>query len=275
MGKSVMLALVLFSMLALGKTTDQKSTDSQRLISIESKIEEIQKSNLIHINAQENAEKFQEKIISERESHQQFVENMFSTFITYVLGILGVTGILYTLLTWFFGNSAKEHFSEKFDSHVADAKRQALERLDQFKTEMNDYASILKKEREYLDQRITVVKDKTNNLTQEIDLLRNAGYSIKIISLNDMDLFIADLNDTDVLIISVDEKTDLLKVFEQINLKINIAAKKIPIAIYVKGRNDTLNKLLEQYPLALSANMPLTLINSIYTISKVKSLLRG
>lgn len=271
----IALLFFFFPIFIFANTPSSPSSATQRLAAIETKIDELQKANSIQEKAQDSSEKFQERILGERAAHQQFVENMFSTFISYILGIISVTGIIYALITWYFGSNAKEHFSEKFDAHVADAKKQALERLNHFKIEMNSYSENLKREREYLEQKITVVKDKTNNMAQETELLRKAGYSLKVISLQDTDLFIADLNDTDVLVISVDEKTDLIKVFEQINLKVNISAKKIPIAIYVKGRNDSLNKLLEQYPLALSANMPLTLINSIYTISKVKSLLRG
>lgn len=275
LGIYLVVGLVIVSSVSWAATSPipPKENPATRMSSMEQEIKDLKTENTIQEKTLQSVDRFQQQIISERQNHQQFVEGMFSTFINYILGILTVAGILFVILSYFFGNNFKEHFRERFEECVADAKKKALEQLDHFKSEVDRYSDIVKKEREYLNQRITVLHDKGHNLSQEIELLRKAGYSVKNIQLGEIDLYIANLNDTDVLVISADERADLVRIFELVNTKVNLAAKKIPIAIYVKGRNDSLNKLLDQYPLALSANMPLTLINSIYTISKIKSLL--
>jgi hypothetical protein len=275
LGIHLVVGLIIVSSVGWAATSPipPKENPATRMSSMEQEIKDLKTENTIQEKTLQSVDRFQQQIISERQNHQQFVEGMFSTFINYILGILTVAGILFVILSYFFGNNFKEHFRERFEECVAEAKKKALEQLDHFKSEVDRYSDIVKKEREYLNQRITVLHDKGHNLSQEIELLRKAGYSVKNIQLGEIDLYIANLNDTDVLVISADERADLVRIFELVNAKVNLSAKKIPIAIYVKGRNDSLNKLLDQYPLALSANMPLTLINSIYTISKIKSLL--
>lgn len=259
--------------------SDTIAAKVSRLDGIEKQLLELQTQSAVQEKSLKSVESFQEKVLIERQGHQQFVENMFSTFVNYVLGFLTVCGIAFGLITYLFGNNCKEHFNEKFEESVGNAKREALQKIDQFSSQIEKYSSIIELERKYLSQRISVIEiDKTKNLIgQEIDLLRKAGFSVKLVAPGNhpLDFFMNDVTDTDVLVIVATAQDDLLRVFENINSKINLSSKKIPLVIYVKERNETLNKLLDQYPLALSANMPMTLVNSIYTVSKIKSLLRG
>lgn len=274
--KNYLLVLVLLFNVRLLAAKSQGT----QINTLNQKIEEIQTEKKNQQIVNEAVEKIQNKIISERESHQQFVEGMFSTFINYVIGIMTVSGLLFVVLTFFFGNNAKEHFKEQAADSILAAKKDILKDLDDLKSEIAATSATLEIERKYLKQNIAFVEesDAQNAIDSELELLRKMGFSVKNIKSSPSDVLIQFsnvLSDADVLIVSATTHTDLVKLFETLNAKLNLTAKRIPLVIYVKGRNESLNRLLEQYPFAMSANMPMTLINSVYTVSKIKSLLKS
>lgn len=259
-------------------SVDVHGSQIDRLDSIEKQIPKVQAMDSAQGDSLMLLNSFQDKILSERQSHQQFVENILSSFINYVLVFLSVCGLVFGLVTYFFGNNCREHFSDRFEKNVAEAKNEAMQKLDQFKSEIDYYSFAIEQERKYLSQRISVVQvDPKNIIANEVELLRKAGFRVRYFCDNNSlaGFFASSSNDTDVLVLAVSPEDDLVSLFENFNSKINLASNQIPLVIYVKNANSFLPKLSGQYPLTLSANMPMTLVNSIYTVSKIKSLLRG
>lgn len=220
-------------------------------------------------------DKFQDKIVKERSSHQTFVENTFSNFISYIEIVIGASGIIFIVLTLYFGNNAKKHIEAKMNEKLSEAETDVQKEVTKFKGKLEGLNAELDTERSYLSQNITYIQtqNSSDNLKAETELLRNAGFSIKKVSKAHPRYYgLDDLKDTDVLLISASQDDDLVEVFEAVNNHINLSAKRIPIVVYCKGRVEKFNDLLDQHQWVIAANMPLTLVNSIFTASKIKSL---
>jgi|GEM_PF-4348588 len=250
-------------------------TIDKNLIEIKKHLNDLKRDSSVGQKYQAVFEKFQDKISHERSSHQTFVESTFSNFINYIQLIIGISGLLFIILTAYFGNNARKYIENKMNDKLAEAETDLQKEVSKFKAKLNNISGTLDAERSYLKQNITYIqtKDSAENLKIEIELLRNAGFSIKNVTKTDPSFYVLDdLKDTDILLVSASPSDDLVAIFESANNHINLSAKKVPIIIYCKGRVEKFNDLLEQHPWVIASNMPLTLVNSILTASKIKSL---
>lgn len=248
---------------------------SNRIDDLQSELKAVTEHNNLDKGYQEVFEKFQDKIVDERSSHQSFVETTFSNFISYIQTVISVAGIIFVVLTFFLGHNVRKFSEEYMKKKLIEAEKNIQNYVGEFKSKLESVAGTLDVERSYLKQNITYIRtiNSTESFNVELDLLRNAGFSVKNISRPSPEfLNLENLKDTDILLISADEKDDLVSFFESINNHINLSANKTPIIIYCKGRLDTFNQLLERHPWVVVSNMPLTIINSVFIATKFKSI---